>query len=244
MNKPYLLTRKSCGKTGRLLSKELGLLRKYEVEDYAPTVRWGNSDNPFPEEVGLNYPEAISIAANKLKFSSLLTQEDVPHVELLRGYPVKYPVVVREKLTGSKGEGIVICENEEQFITYREKYWTYWVNFKKEYGVHVLGGTIVKLFEKELEIGEEEEQFPIKNMDKGYHFALKNHVGFFPKLHTYVSKIYEATGIEMARFDIGFDSDTGQYLVIEGNTAPGLSENDNTRELYVKFMKGVIDARI
>lgn len=235
----YILTRKNLNPTARLLAKELGIKRKFTIQDTPPLIRWGCSDSFYGEDSDslFNSAELIREISNKLRFSRMLTETELPHIRLYKGVPEKYPVVVRRELQGSKGSGIIICRNEEEFSPLSRYYWSYWYNFSQEYGVHILGGEVVKIFKKRWIGGEIESDFPIRNTDNGYHYSLVEIGTRYKKLKELMHTLYERIPINMCRFDVGKEADSGRYIIIEGNTAPGLSTNDNTLGLYVNFLR-------
>ena len=113
--------------------------------------------------------------------------------------------------------------------------WTYWYDFKFELGVHILGGEIVKVFKKLRNDELEEEKFPIRNTQRGYHFSLReNWKERYRGLEKFVKKLYEIIPIKFARLDIGYDNDG--YRLIEINSAPDLSQNQNTLNLYANYL--------
>jgi len=235
--RPYMLTRRNLNLTSRLLARELGLLRRYELQDYAPALRWGCSDSPTNGDSAHNSPLHINVVANKLMFSSKLVENDIPHVRINRNTPTRFPVAVRTNLHGSQGNGIVVCRNIAEFEQYSNNYWTEWHNFRREYGVHILGGEIVKVFKKVWGGIGDEPEFPLRNTTRGYRYSLISHEGRFERLRAYMRRLYDVIPISMCRFDVGKVEGTGEYLVIEGNTAPGLSENESTRQLYVEYIR-------
>jgi hypothetical protein len=242
MNNPYILTRRNLNPTAKLLARELGIRRYFEPRNYAPIIRWGNSDNiyEYDFDTELNDPKLISLSSNKLSFSNRMEIKEIPHVELSKEVPEKFPIVVREILYGTRGEGIYICESMDEYLDNGKGYWTYWYNFQFELGVHMLGGKIVRVFKKVREEGLEEEKYPIRNLHKGYHYSLVN-IENYRRLPEFMANVYNKFPLEMGRWDIGWDSDNKTYRVIEANSAPGLAENENTLNCYVEFLKGKLN---
>lgn len=239
---PYILTRKSVNKTARIIRDALGIDKSYEPRAYPPIIRWGNSDGQFNVDTTTNDPELIRTAANKLRLYNYLKGSGISVVEIKNGVPDKFPVLIRQTLTGSKGIGAVVCHNIQEFMSeYINDYWAPWYKFDYELGVHVLGGEIKKIFRKTWNGEGNEEEFPIKNADRGYHFSLVDMEAFFrgetyKKLVPFIKNLYEKFPLEMGRFDIGYINGTGYYL-IEINSAPSLAENENTFEMYIEYIK-------
>jgi hypothetical protein len=215
------------------LTKETGKVFKATTNlSKSPAIVWGNS--LAKNETDLNTPELVKISSNKRLFSELLESNNIPCLKINYGEPQKFPVVVRTILTGSKGNGIVVCKDREEFIPYLHCGWTYWHYFKFELGVHILGGEIHRVFKKVSELNEPEE-FPIKNAERGYHYSLVDG-NEYPKLIPFIKQIYEVFPIQFTRLDVGWDTENKIYRAIESNSAPGLSQNENTLEVYGEFI--------
>ena len=238
----YIITNKMVRKSGLCLANrirelggpELGVSTK-PIPDNQVSIRWGTSQMIYGKETGFNSPQVIRMVANKYLLSIELLRNGFPHVVINSEIPEHFPVVVRKELSKSGGKGIVICRNEAEFTPLREFMWSYWVNFRYELGVHILGGEIVKIFKK-LWIGTEPEpEFPIKNSDRNYSFSICK-LESFKRLPEIVRNLISIVPIQFGRIDIGWDEEEGQYKVIEINSAPGLSENDSTLNLYAEFL--------
>jgi hypothetical protein len=157
-------------------------------------------------------------------------EDGVPTVEFHKEEPKEFPVLVRTTLTGMGGVGAVVCEDAEQFSRFSGAWWSPWYNFSIELGVHVIDGVIHKVMKK-LRDGETEEKFPIRNSHRGYRFSRVD-PGKYPKLEPVVKSFYDSSGAKYGRLDVGWDSMNKIYRVIEFNTAPGVSENEDTLEMY------------
>jgi hypothetical protein len=241
----YIITNKSVCLSARSLAKKIVALggpklpvKITPIKDKV-AIRWGSSQMILGEDTKLNDPVIIRTVANKYILSTILMRQDFPHVEILSGTPDHFPVVVRQELTGSKGAGIVVCRNQTEFNPYRRFMWSRWYNFSFELGIHILGGYIVKVFKKIWRGEGSEPEFPIKNADKGYDFSLCK-IDSFKKIPDFIKTLYEIIPIQFGRLDIGWDADDRSYRLIEANSAPGLTENDNTLNIYAEFlMKGI-----
>lgn len=199
-------------------------------------IRWGNS-SPNPEgsrDCGLNQANWISLSGNKGRFSKFLENNGINVIEFHKGEPERYPIAVRKTLTGMGGEGIEICRNSAEFYPYRDMFWSYWYKFSFELGVHILDGNIVKIMKKIKKDGSEPE-FPIRNLKRGYHFSRVREENY-PKLQTFVTQLHAKFQVDYARLDIGWDSINKVYRAIEMNSAPGLTENEDTLEAYASYI--------
>lgn len=201
-------------------------------------IRYGNSELILGTDCKYNYFEHIRLAGNKVRLSALLMEKEFPHVEFKRGNPEDYPIVSRTEINRGGGIGIKIIQDEEEFENDQEiNWWTPWYDFQFELGVHILGGEVAKVFKKVREDGLPEEEFPIRNTHRGYKFSLRtNWKDHYKGVEKFVKKLFEIVPIQFARLDIGFDRDTGGYRLIEINSAPDLSQNSNTLNMYANFL--------
>lgn len=240
----YILTHDSLTDSAKVLANAYHLdVRVTPKPKEAPILRWGNSIGYYPVDTIYNERVTIGICGNKVTFSEFMEKNNIPHVELERGYlPNKYPVVIRTTLHGHGGEGIVIVENEEEYK--KQNYLPYWrspwYNFGFELGVHILGGKIARIFKKvwKDEV-EKEPRYPIRNMERGYHFSLRSEE-HYPKLQSFIDSFYKVTPLNMGRLDIGWDAENRTYRIIEANTAPSLIANPNTAQLYINYLETIL----
>lgn len=226
--------------------------KKKLIETGECIVRYGNS-MPIPNDAGfnLNSPEMIRLSGSKLALSNLLSEKDdeeekLPSLVLYRRVPEdnEFPIVVRTELNRGGGIGIVFCENREQFQQFRGNYWSHYYHFEFELGVHILGGEIKRVFKKVRDENLEPEKFPRRNTNNGYSFSLKpKWEQIYTGLPKFVEKLYSIIPIQMARLDVGYDKKTGGYRLIEINSAPDLSQNKNTLQLYAEFIANTIANR-
>ena len=259
-NVPYILTRRNLNPSARLLAKSLGLQKSYEPRRYAPVIRWGNSDEVFNEDTLWNMPEIIHICGNKLLFSNTMRNLGIPHVEILHGFPERFPVVIRHSLSGMRGQGIEIISSRddadklpydiEGLSPHYNVHWSYWRDFSFELGVHIFNGEPVRTFKKvfrleeadedsDLDYVESEPEFPIRNSQKGYGFRLVE-ISKYPKLIPLVKTFCDKFGLKFGRLDIGWNHGEKKYEIIEANSAPGLAENENTARIYIEGFKRLL----
>ena len=233
----YILARKSVSASAKLLAANLGLKRRYEIQRNAPLIRWGNSDGDASGDTELNIAELIGTCGNKRRFSDYFAELEIPHLHLRTGIPDKFPVVVRQVLSGSRGAGIVVCSSLQEYKnTPQNRHWTLWQPFAAEFGVHMLGGEVVKVMRKVREEELEKEQFPIRNSGRGYSFRRCDFTKK-GKLVEFMKHIHDKFPLQFGRWDIGWNNDTKSYVVIEANSAPDLTQNEETLGLYVNFLR-------
>jgi hypothetical protein len=231
-------------KTANIMAEELG--QKWRVvtklsDGVPPTVRWGTSKSWFQKDTDLNSPYCINTAGVKTKLAEVLRNAGISHVEFFNDTPTRYPVVVRKMINVGGGRGIVIVKNESEFQQYIGNTFSYWYDFQFELGVHVLDGRIARVFKKVWPEELTPQEFPIRNTQLGWEYRLRN-IEKYKKLPQFVSGIYSVFPIRMCRMDIGWDDTNKTYRLIEINSAPDLSNNSNTRELYTNFIKEVVNA--
>ena len=217
-----------------------------------PVIRWGSGEsltNSCADISMYNSRDFISHSANKATLSDLMVRLDIPCIQLHKlyetsldtpGYPSSYPVVVRDTVTGFGGSGIHLVMNENGYHSFRYKYYSYWRDLRPELGVHIFNGKIIRLFKKKPDeslLGEEE--FPIRNASRGYHFSLVD-VNNYPKLIPFIENFYEKFPIMFGRMDVGWDYNEKLYRVIEFNTAPCLTNNPDTLEAYTNAFMEVL----
>ena len=210
-------------------------------------LRWGSSLKVADDADLINCENVVATCANKGLFSSLLDGSDIPHPSFFRREPAagEFPILVRTTLTGFGGAGIIPCRNLDEWRAYANHYWTHYEPLQSEFRVHVAGGTILKVFRK-IAANEEAEQdeFKIRNLHRGYRFSLVDFSGK-RKMVDFITNLWEKLGFGngVCAFDIGWMS-RGEYFVLEGNSAPGLSENDDTLRKYVEYFTSYVEKRL
>lgn len=202
-------------------------------------IRWGVSTPTSRGHKSINSPEYIGIASNKRSFSEEMTNLSIPCVCIESGTPKTFPVVIRRTLTGYGGAGISICHNAQEWNTYGSPYWSAYRRFSIELGVHIFNGDIIKVFKKVRENNLPQEEFPIRNASRGYHFSLVD-VNNYPKLPAFVENFNDKFPIMFGRADIGWDVDEKTYRIIEFNTAPCLTNNSDTLDAYTSAFEEIL----
>jgi hypothetical protein len=246
----YILSHPRLTISSRVLAQKLSeltgeriIVRTLPSDNEGLIIRYGTSSHASIGSTNYNSPEMIRLAGSKLRLSEFLRDKEFSHVEINDSdddvYPqiYEYPICIRKELNRGGGIGIEIHETPEEPFTDGD-YWSKWYNFQFELGVHILGGEIVKVFKKVREEELESEKYPIRNTQRGYKFSLReNWKERYRGLDNFVKKLYELVPIQFARLDVGYDRDSGGYRLIEINSAPDLSQNQNTLNLYANFLK-------
>jgi glutathione synthase/RimK-type ligase-like ATP-grasp enzyme len=232
----YILSAKTGIVTARNLANLLDIKAKLNPRINPPLIRWGNSSNIYIKDTKLNDPNLMRIASNKLSFSQFSEKNEIESIILYNGVvPKSYPIFVRTLLNSYSGKGIVIAEDENTYLKYRNYPYSLFKNFQFELRVHVLGGKVVKIFRKEKDNENDNEQkYPIRNIKNGYHFSVRN-INNYPKVNAIAESLYKKFPLEMMGLDLGYVEEEHKYYIIEVNTCPSL--NDETIKLYVDFLK-------
>jgi len=156
-----------------------------------------------------------------------------------------FPFLIRQSLRTSGSKGILIFQEYEAFLQALVSgkikyswYWTPYFNFVEEFRVHILGGQIAKVFRKQLEEEDKEEDVFIRNNENSHFYRLKlektpkNVIKLVGNFHKYM-QTQASKPIYFTALDIGVQED-GSCVFIEANSAPGL--NESTAELYAKYL--------
>ena len=217
-------------------------------------ARYGGSIMVPGLDSGLNSVERIACLGNKSSFARAISGPDkpyeVPVFHVQSNEPTEFPVLVRETLTGYGGVGIHIVHNIEEFnaIWRRGWWWVHYYQFTSEYRVHVAGGRVLRVFEKVRSEGLETEEFPIRNSDRGYHFSLVERPRFGESIRRAVESICSIPMFSQGFFALDMGGIVGsqrenrpaRLIIIEGNSAPGLTENDTTADMYAGYIVDIL----
>jgi hypothetical protein len=249
----YILTHRTLSVSARALASELSdrFSRTIRVEygdnrpTFAPFLRWGNSSFDFPSgDTPFNDPNLIRISGNKKLFADKMVELEIPAISFHKGVPDHFPIAIRKTLSGRGGEGIVICKDYDEWTNYSQYFWSYWYKFPYELGVHIVDGKVLKVFKKvRADGGEQEEEFPIRNMVRGYKFALVKEESF-PKLVQFNAEFSNKFKMGFGRMDIGWDAEGKMYRIIEWNCAPGIASNYHTLDAYASALYTAIKSRM
>jgi hypothetical protein len=213
------------------------------IRDNDTYVRYGcNTIVNHGTDSMINSINFINLVGNKINFSHKLLEHNIYTPEYHNsGIPNEFPCVIRETLTGMGGIGIHFINNREEFnAKWRTGYyWTKFYNCEFELRAHILGGEVNRIFKK---TKEDEDRFPIRNSQNGYHFSLRT-VSNYPKVDELVEALESINPINeeggFYALDLGYDNSTHQYLVYEANSAPGLSEPTSIE--YANYIKECLE---
>lgn len=236
----FIYTTRSMFPSAKALATELSerLQRRIRVTTRPETslrgqfIRWGTSHTINSGiEINLNPANLVRVCSNKLEFGRKMVELEIPAFELRTGTPQTFPVVLRKVLNGYGGDGIEVCTDLVSWNGRTGVHYSQFRRLKPELGVHIFNGRILKIFKKMRDEGLPEEEYPIRNMRRGYHFSLAE-LSNYPKLIPFVRNFCEKFPIVFGRMDVGWDVENKTYRVIEFNTAPGLCSNSYTLYAY------------
>jgi carbamoylphosphate synthase large subunit len=245
----YILCVGGSRHTGRLLATKLGLkstvsVAKLEREGKVPILRYGRSDGDFDEETKYNPKEGIHICGNSLRFSNWCQKNDVesvvytpitevPHDDL------KFPFFLR-KAYHSQGRDIIIINSLDDLEEIPEselsdRYYVPYIPMDTEITIHVFNGKVIKLFKKKNGSGN------IRTSHFGWRYSLISDLeNNFRRAQKEVLEVFEKVGLSFGRADVGYSRETGVYTLFEINTAPSLTSNLKTLELYTALFREVL----
>ncbi len=211
---------------------------KVKPEDFI--INWGTTKLNIGEivvEKVLNKPEKVYIAANKLISLNWL-MGDVNTVEWTKDQVQAQAwctdgltIVVRNKLTGHSGDGIVIIEKGGQVP--EAPLYTRYVYKVKEFRVHVVNGSVIDTQQKIKDPDREVKTWKVRSHENGFIFA-RNGINLDPIRDDLAIAATSSLGLDFGAVDIIQDK-KGNYLVLECNTAPGLE--GQTVESYAKAFR-------
>lgn len=203
-------------------------------------IRYGNSSKVSVKETDFNSPEFIRKVSFKKNFSEFLKEMGILSPLFSKGKPKDddFPLLIRETLSSSGGKGIHLVNNRAEFekVWKGHFWWTKFIPTEFELRLHILGGNIVKVFKKVREEGLEEEKFPIRNNNRGYHFSIRE-LDKYPKLQELIKPISEPLlniGGKFYSLDVGWSKEQKKYCVFEANSASGL--NEYTAHDYAEYI--------
>ena len=195
-------------------------------------VNWGCSTlpvKPLPYQVVINPPDAVARATNKLTAFAKFTEAGVSHPSWWtekEAVDRKSIVLARTKLTGSGGDGIVVCREGD--VLPPAKVYTKYIRKNAEYRLHVFRGAVILIQQKRRDTDAEQtkDQQLIRNHANGWVFAV-NDVSFRDDVQRKeceqlaVSAV-NALGLDFGAVDLITSLKEGKPYVLEVNTAPGI----------------------
>ena len=194
----------------------------------------------------INGPKAVATASNKLYSFSAFENAGLATVsfttdyqEAMRWMQQGGVVVVRNKLTGHSGDGIVIIDkawkeaNPGKALPKAPLY-TLYVFKQQEYRVHVCNGRVIDTQQKIRDPAREPLSWKVRSHANGFIFARDNVVPSNERDLLAIAAI-RALGLDFGAVDIIHNKE-GDPLLLEVNTAPGLE--GQTIQSYERALRG------
>lgn len=203
----------------------------HKLKGYDVIINWGTTQ-PLADKFGisqfvviLNMPDKVASASNKLLAFTKFKELDVKTVDWTDDQTVaqgwsnnEFVVVVRNKLTGHSGNGIVIIEKNG--IVPVAPLYTKYIFKEYEYRVHVCSGQVIDTQKKIRDPDRTPTTWKVRSHDNGFIFARNGIIASAARDDTAIKAI-EALGLNFGAVDIVEDK-KGFFYVLEVNTAPGL----------------------
>lgn len=233
--------------TARAVARGLDGLRVWPNRRYRPRtgdkiINLGNSEIPFwmtgrARENMLNQPEAVSLAANKIKTFTELTKAGIPTLEWTTDWEVASNwdaiTYVRTKLTGHSGQGIEIY-GEDMALPIAPLYTKYKENCG-EYRVHVFKGEVID-YRKKSRLRDNEPSLVedlVRTHGNGWIFRQGN-LRRIERIENLAKNTITALGLDFGAVDIIKDED-GNVFIVEVNSCPAME--GSTLEAYLTKFK-------
>ena len=215
--------------SAKALSENKGFKRNMTYKFIKPgdlVVNWGSSKmKPLPEYQVLNMPAAVAAAANKLIAFGEMSTKDVNTVEWTANREIAqkwstdgHTVVVRNKLTGHSGDGIIIIEKGQEVP--QAPLYSKYVFKTKEYRVHVANGQVIDTQQKIRDPEKTPSTWKVRSHENGFIYA-RNNVEANSSRDALAVAAVVALSLDCGAVDI-IEDKHGVFYVLEINTAPGL----------------------
>lgn len=173
------------------------------------------------------------------------------NLQALRTYIARGgPVVERQKLSASSGDGIRIIRNLEDLDNHRIYHlYTAYIKKAEEYRVHFGEGRVIAIQQKRLRRNYNEPgtiegatRFEVRNLSSGWVFCREN-VNMPPVCLEVVNSFIptlNARGIDFGAIDLIYNQRNNQAYILEVNSAPG-TEGQTVSD-YAGMFKRIADA--
>ena len=240
----YILSIKTSYKPARILATKLGLKSTIDIRKLkeAPVIRYGNSSGVFDNDTLYNTPESIRLCGNSVKFGEWCNENDF-RAPLYTPFDVntkyEFPYLLR-KSHHYGGKDILLVTDETTLDNkekYAKLYHVPYIETDQEFGIHVVGNKVVRLFRK-LPRDNSSDSF-IRTQYKGYRYSIVSDLENNFKVAQRISvELFNKLGLGFGRIDMGYSSKRKTYYIFEVNTAPGL--NNNSAEVYATHLRELL----
>ena len=243
-----LLPYKMASKSSKDLASSLGILRlkkensRYRYRDGDVVINWGgNTPLPYPT---VNDPTACRVASDKVAAFGCLDSAEVsiPNYTGLRSQAEGWiedghKVVCRTLTRANSGRGIVMASTIEELVA--APLYVKYVKKQQEYRVHVAGGNVIDTQRKmrSRDVPDDQVDWQVRNLAGGFIFGREGVEADFLRDALAISSV-TALGLDFGAVDIIYNERSGQYYVLEVNTAPGLQ--GTTLAKYTEYFNSLL----
>lgn len=213
--------------TGRRLGDYLGIPHGRETNGRRNwLIRWGSRSGAGwrPSRGVVNSRSALNNNTDKLDAHRQLSEAGIPVPDWATSREefreeLDYPILGRQR-SHSRGEDInLILQWRDDYFTENEWFVDY-IPTDREYRMHVVNGEVVCTHEKRKQSDAPNHPF-IRNSDTGYIFMEPRET---PPTEQLAIDSVGALGLDMGAVDIVREEETGDFYVLEVNSAPSLDE--------------------
>jgi hypothetical protein len=256
MAKIWILPYSNVSQGAKRLAKALDVKRLFDyrykyLKAFDVVVNWGNGQAPLmgisPLKLKVLNPfERVSVSVNKLSTFNRLKEAGVRIPEFTTSVDTATQwlnkgatVVCRQKLTGTRGEGIIIASPEQPKIPQHVKLFTKYKKKKAEFRVHVFRGEVIDFQQKKRRKDYEGKADPfIRSEERGWVFCREGVVLPEDAKKQAVDAVM-ALGLDFGGVDVIWNEQEGRSYVLEINTAPGIEGQtvESYRKAVAKFVK-------
>jgi glutathione synthase/RimK-type ligase-like ATP-grasp enzyme len=226
----------------KLNEEYLNLLDKFPETKHSYTINLNKNEDPQEGNI-INSIEAIKIANDKENLIRILRLNKfrTPRI-IVPGQKTTFPIVAR-KYEHKNGTDIKLIDSLDECMTKEADYYQRYVNFKKEYIVHVCNLEIIKIEEKYSEHEKETDDIIIRTKAFGYMSREISIDDFSPlkqaQLTQIVTRALSITGLDMGYLNIGY-ADNDRFYVIDIDYDITKQDYDNF-ECYMDKLKEMIE---
>lgn len=223
MNRPVILYHRSTGRTARMLSEVLHLDRVKAVDPYTPVViRWGSSA-PAALDFAINTRQSIALTSHGLNSLQVMEEAGVPVPAVWTRPPVEqelYPILART-INHRGGMDIYWCQDHDEALATGRHFFTQYTPVDMEFRAHVFGGKVLRVFRKVKR--EEGADDKIRTSYRGWGYSRVTERSIGESGVSVSLNAVSALGLAFGAVDLGYNSETGKFVVFEANTGPSLN---------------------
>lgn len=246
----FVLPYKMSSTSSRKIAEALGVKRIFVSKDtYVPKphhilVNWG-SHREYTNVYYVNHPQAVQVAANKLKTFKCFKEHDIQtvpwttsKVKVAEWLKQGHTVFARTLLNASEGKGIVEMSGANTTVTDAPLY-TQYKKKKFEFRVHVFNNKVIDVQQKrkKKDFDEQATSALVRSYNNGWVFCRKDVVE--PKgIRKLAVDAVKCLQLDFGAVDIIYNESEDKCYVLEVNTAPGIE--GKSVPLYANALKAYL----